>query len=96
LRPGLNLPVRVGFGVFSGEDLSHILLRYQNQGIKVFLCDGIRISRVATVSEPSRFMSLFYRTRVTLGLSRNAAGGFGAIVPDPHRGSSYGGFYGYG
>ena len=78
------------------EDLSHILLRYQNQGIKICLCANDGILKDVKVTKPSLFMSLFYRFKVTLGLSRNATGGFGAIIPEPRQGSSGGGYYRYG
>ncbi|MCL1976964.1 MAG: hypothetical protein FWG55_02475 [Candidatus Bathyarchaeota archaeon] len=76
------------------EDLSHILLRYQDQGITIFLCGDDGISKEVKVSKPSLFMSLFYRFKVTLGLSRNATGGFGAIIPEPQ--NSLGGGFRYG
>jgi len=78
------------------EDLSHILLRYQNQGIKILLCGNNEKLKEVKVSKPSLFMSLFYRFKVTFGLSRNATGGFGAIIPEPRQSSSGGGFFGYG
>ena len=79
------------------EDLSHILLRYQNEGIQIFLCTKYGIPKAVKVSKPSQFRSLFYRFKVTLGLSRNATGGFGAYIPEPLRGSlDVGGYYGYG
>jgi hypothetical protein len=78
------------------EDLAHILLRYQNQGINIFLCDNDEIPKEIKVSKPSLFMSLFYRSKVTLGLSRNATGGFGAVIPEPQIGWSNRGYYWYG
>jgi hypothetical protein len=62
------------------DDLAHVLLRYQDQGIGVFLCDGSDVKAV-TVHKPSRFRSLFYRFKVIFGLTRNPAGGFGGRVP---------------
>jgi hypothetical protein len=67
------------------DDLAHILRRYQEQGIKISMCDGTEVREI-TVSKPSRFKSLFYRFGVILGLRRNAAGGFGGIVPEPSSG----------
>ena len=78
------------------EDLAHILLRYQNQGINIFLCDNDENPKEIKVSKPSLFMSIFYRFKVTLGLSRNATGGFGAVIPEPQIGWSNRRYYMYG
>lgn len=78
------------------NDLSHILLRYQNQGIKVYLCRDGKSSKETIVSKPSQFKSLFYRFMIIWGLKRNATGGFGEVVPIPHQTSSGGRYYGYG
>ncbi|MCL2358457.1 hypothetical protein [Candidatus Bathycorpusculum sp.] len=78
------------------EDLAHILLRYQNQGINIFLCSNDEILKEIKVSKPSLFMSFFYRFKVTLGLSRNATGGFGAVIPEPQIGWSNRSYYWYG
>jgi len=63
------------------NDLTHILCRYQEAGIKIQLSCGSDDVNDTTVSKPSKFKSLFYRLSVTLGLSRNAAGGFGSQIP---------------
>ena len=73
-------------------DLDHILLRYQDKGIKIFLCDGTQIKPI-TVTKLYQFRSLLYRAKVVSGLTRNAAGGFGGIVPYPLQGYGY---YGLG
>jgi len=77
------------------NDLSHILYRYEAQGIAIYLNNGDTQKRV-TVTKPSRFKSLFYRFSVILGLKRNAAGGFGGQIPDPVQGGSGGRYYGIG
>lgn len=64
------------------NDLSHILLRYQNEGIEIYLCTGGEIKKISVV-KPSRFKSLSYRFMVILGLTRNSTGGFGSIIPEP-------------
>ena len=62
-------------------DLAHILRRYQEAGVKIRLaCGGNEIKDI-TVSKPSQFKSLFYRFEAALGLSRNAVGGFGSLIP---------------
>jgi hypothetical protein len=67
------------------DDLAHILLRWQE--------DGIAIERKSAkfgdapvpiqVSRPSRFRALWYRALAMLGLRRNDAGGFGGYPPSP-------------
>lgn len=64
------------------DDLSHILCRYQEQGLKIYKCMGNNI-KAETVSKPSRFKSFIYRFSVISGLTRNSAGGFGGKVPEP-------------
>jgi hypothetical protein len=66
------------------DDLTHILCRYQQAGVRlVQVADDIGEPQPLTVSEPSRFRSLWYRLGVFAGLRRNSAGGFGAVVPQP-------------
>lgn len=86
------------------EDLAHILRRYQEAGVKIFLCaDRMELEEV-TVPAPSRFKNLTYRFSVISGLVRNAAGGFGSRIPlEPERdwtsvlgGRHYGRYYGMG
>lgn len=77
------------------NDLAHILLRYQKEGIEIYLCPDREIKKISVV-KPSRFMSLSYRFRVIAGLSRNGAGGFGARIPEPVETSSGGRYYGFG
>jgi len=62
------------------NDLAHILCRYQEKKIAIYLYNGIMTR--TTVPKPSRFKSMLYRYKVTLGLTRNAAGGFGGRIPD--------------
>jgi len=65
----------------SHDDLRHILYRYEKQGITVLLCNGGTPKRVE-VTKPSKFKSVIYRFSVIMGLTRNAAGGFGGQIPD--------------
>ena len=76
------------------NDLSHILCRYQERGIPIFLCN--EYLKEIVVSKPSRFKSLIYRYKVILGLTRNAAGGFGGSIPEPMQNGSSGIHYGFG
>jgi hypothetical protein len=79
------------------NDLSHILLRYQKENIQICLCTGAgeEIMEISVV-KPSRFKSLSYRFGVVMGLTRNAAGGFGGRIPEPTQSSSRGRYYGFG
>ena len=76
------------------DDLAHILYRYKEQGIEIFLCKGENVKSV-DVTKPSRFKSLIYRYKVAVGLTRNSTGGFGGRIPDLQE-SSGGGYYRYG
>lgn len=69
------------------DDLSHILCRYQDKGIDIYLCDKTNISTKTTVYEPPKFKSIFYRFAVMMGLRRNSAGGFGSTIPEPSNSS---------
>lgn len=63
-------------------DLDHVLARYRQGGISLERVVGE--ARIPfDVSPPSRFISLFRRLAVQMGLRRSSAGGFGAIVPVP-------------
>ena len=77
------------------NDLLHILKRYHEQGIRIFSCDGTETKEVNIV-RPSMFKSFSYRIGLLRGLHRNAAGGFGAVIPDPVESSSGGTYYRYG
>jgi len=72
------------------NDLAHVLLRWQEAGIAIEDRIGERIS----VKKPSHFRALWERVLVATGLSRSAAGGFGAPVPLPP--PSGGGYSGIG
>ncbi len=78
------------------DDLSHILFRYQKQGIKVHLCTGSPSIYMTNVKRPSSFKSLMYRFMVIAGLTRNAAGGFGGMIPEPMESDSGSGYHGIG
>jgi hypothetical protein len=77
------------------NDLSHILRRYQEQGIEIFLSNEKEGEKKVTVVKPSRYKSLFYRCLTMFGLTRNSTGGFGAMIPEPTQSSS-GRHYGFG
>jgi hypothetical protein len=66
------------------QDLAHILRRYQEKGLALFILksEAEQIERL-DVPRPSGFHGLWYRLGVFAGLRRNAAGGFGAMIPVP-------------
>lgn len=77
------------------NDLAHILCRYQEKGIKLLQWKRSAMREV-NISRPSRFKSLLYRYQTMSGLTRNAAGGFGAAIPEAVQSSSGGRYYGMG
>jgi len=70
------------------EDLAHVLLRWQDSGIKIYSksLGNDEYACVIQVSPPSRFRRAWYRVLAIVGLRRNSAGGFGGIVPDTSAG----------
>ncbi|MCL1857269.1 MAG: hypothetical protein FWF84_06515 [Kiritimatiellaeota bacterium] len=63
------------------DDLTHILRRYEAHGMTICLHDGAEQKRI-TVPKPSPFTRFSCRFLVMMGLRRNAAGGFGGIIPE--------------
>lgn len=66
------------------DDLAHVLYRWQRAGIEIA---GKRIqdadpAKTIAVKRPRRFRFWWYSVLVRMGLRRNSAGGFGAIVPE--------------
>lgn len=74
------------------EDLAHVLRRWQDAGLRVFLKHGAPDNPPAliTVNRPSAFRSLFHRFAILSGLRRSSAGGFGSVVPEPSQSGGYG------
>lgn len=78
------------------NDLSHILHRYQDEGIEIYLCTGEEPKKVP-VAKPSKYKSLSYRFKVIFGLTRNGTGGFGGWIPEATQSSTSGTrYYGFG
>ncbi len=71
-----------------GEDLAHVLLRWQEAGLRIASINPAapRAAEPLVVSKPRFYRSLFYRALVLVGFRRNSAGGFGGRVPEPSRG----------
>src|SRR5258708_39433081 len=63
-----------------GEDLAHVLLRWQEAGISIQAGSAadINASKLIHVNRPTRFRTLWHRALALKGLSRAASGGFGA------------------
>lgn len=74
------------------EDLAHVLRRWQENGLSLFLKHGAPELAPAplVVKRPRRYHSIFHRFFVLLGLRRNSAGGFGGVVPVPSQSGGYG------
>ncbi len=78
------------------EDLAHVLLRWQQGGLRMVSASPSDTStRELTVTPPSWFRRAWYRAITAARLRRNNAGGFGAVIP-VRSGGGGGGYYGYG
>ena len=76
------------------EDLAHVLLRWQQGGLRLMQASPSDSSTSElTVTRPSWFRRAWYRALTASRLRRNNAGGFGAVIPINTGG---GGRYGYG
>jgi hypothetical protein len=75
------------------EDLSHVLLRWQNAGIRMKVIDLTTgdVSDDVKLWKPSRFRLAWYVAVALLGLRRSNVGGFGSTVPEQ---TGRSGFYG--
>jgi hypothetical protein len=72
-------------------DITHVLYRYQDAGLMLRHMTQIGAGAVRlTVTRPPSYKSLWYRLGVFWGLRRNAAGGFGDLVPNPSAGGGFG------
>jgi len=82
---GVKKVLLVAAGV--ANDVAHVLYRYQEAGLELLHAKDVSANGSAlTVTKPGQYKSHWYRLGVFAGLRRNAAGGFGAIVPDPNSG----------
>ena len=74
------------------HDLAHVLLRWQEAGIKILSCGTNDDTQPApiVVEKPYNFGALWYRAMVLFGTRRNSAGGFGAVIPMPSSSGGYG------
>jgi hypothetical protein len=70
------------------EDLAHVLLRWQEGGLRLRVVSpgAGNVPQPIEVRRPHLFRWAWHRALVTLGLRRNSAGGFGAVVPQPSSG----------
>jgi hypothetical protein len=75
------------------DDLTHVLLRWQEAGIPVLGIsdEGGRAAPLA-LSRPSQFRSAVHALLARAGLRRSSAGGFGALIPIPPPPGTGGGF----
>jgi hypothetical protein len=65
------------------DDLAHVLLRWQQAGIRMTAADARENGRIRElqVQPPSMFRRAWYRALTIARLRRNNAGGFGAVIP---------------
>jgi len=78
--------------VFPQNDLAHVLLHWQEAGLKIFswkLNDQTPPAPLQ-VQRPARFRALWYQALALAGLRRNSTGGFGGVVPEPSSGGGFG------
>jgi hypothetical protein len=63
------------------EDLAHVLLRWQEASIQIFLklVGSPEPPAEIVVERPSRFRQMWYRALALFGFRRNSVGGFGAF-----------------
>jgi hypothetical protein len=74
------------------NDLAHILMRYQDGGVPVYLCSNPDAEPTPfRVNKPSKFRSLAYRMSTVRLLKANSGGGFGGFIPIPEESSGYSG-----
>jgi hypothetical protein len=73
-------------------DLAHVLRRWQDAGIAIFVEHGDLPSppEPLTVQKPPRYRSVLHRLFVMMGLRRNSAGGFGSVIPETAEGGGFG------
>lgn len=88
LSRGVRRIVVASAGDTPAEDLSHVLLRWQEAGVQILeVARGSGKAQVTLVRKPPRYRSLWYRALVLLGFRRNAAGAFGGVIPEPGSGA---------
>lgn len=83
---GIEEVVLVSLATAPAEDLAHVLLRWQMAGLRIALLNPDTAHAQAEpieVRRPSLFRQIWARALVMAGLRRNAAGGFGGMVPEP-------------
>lgn len=74
------------------DDLAHVLLRWQEQGITIWKKSILNHDRPTklTVHRPSRFRAIWYRAMAMFGFRRNSVGGFGSMIPEESSGGGFG------
>ena len=80
---GIGEVLLIGDDAAARQDLAHVLLRWQQAGIRIVAAPATRGERPRelVIREPSLFRRAWYRLVALSGLRRNDAGGFGAIIP---------------
>ncbi|MCC7407771.1 MAG: hypothetical protein IT442_06840 [Phycisphaeraceae bacterium] len=94
---GISRMVVVQHGTWElTEDLRHVLLRWQEGGVRieVWRTDVPPPPREVQVRRPRGFRWMWARLLMMLAYRVNAAGGFGSRIPYQNQGGGYGGGYG--
>ena len=77
--------------MYISADLEQILCGYEERGVALFIARHAADAPKDLHARRLGFWEgLAYRFRVTLGLKRNAAGGFGGMIPHPYEGGARG------
>ena len=65
------------------DDLAHVMLRWQEAGMKIMATDLAGPAEAITIRKPRFFRNAWWALLAMGGLIRSSAGGFGGIVPTP-------------
>jgi hypothetical protein len=89
---GITRAIVIQETIFLAEDLVHVLLRWKEGGIPVYLQNAAEDLSLSPEEfrRPPRFRSAIYRALALMGLRRNSAGGFGSVLPIPTQGGGFG------
>jgi hypothetical protein len=89
---GIHEALLVQRGTTVREDLAHVLVRWQESGVKLRVLDvqGGGDPDDLRVGPPRLFRRAWYGVVALLGLKRNNVGGFGGLIPEATSGGGVG------
>lgn len=89
---GIHQALLIQRGTTVREDLAHVLVRWQEAGVKLRTLDvqGGGDSEELRVGPPRLFRRAWYGVIALLGLKRNNVGGFGGLIPEVTSGGRVG------